>query len=277
MPDISASSQVAETYYDSGDADAFYANIWGGEDIHVGLYQEGDTITQASERTVQRMADRLNPAPGPDTRALDLGAGYGGAARSLARRFGCQTVCLNISNTQNAYNQRITEQAGLTDKVSVRHGSFEQVPYEADSFDLVWSQDSFLHSSWKDRVMAEAARVLKPGGQLIFTDPMQADDCPDGVLADVLARIHLDSMGSFALYRRLANEQGLEEVGVEDHTPQLGRHYGRVRQDLQNRYGEMVEKSSKDYVDRMLAGLGHWVAAADQGYLAWGILHFRKA
>jgi len=26
----------------------------------------------------------------------------------------------------------------------------------------------------------------------------------------------------------------------------------------------------------MIAGLGHWVDAADQGYLAWGILHLRK-
>jgi cysteine sulfinate desulfinase/cysteine desulfurase-like protein len=28
--------------------------------------------------------------------------------------------------------------------------------------------------------------------------------------------------------------------------------------------------------DRMLAGLDHWVKAADAGHLAWGILHFRK-
>jgi ubiquinone/menaquinone biosynthesis C-methylase UbiE len=45
--------------------------------------------------------------------------------------------------------------------------------------------------------MTEVDRVLKPGGELVFTDPMQADDCPDGVLQPVLDRIHLESLGSF--------------------------------------------------------------------------------
>jgi glycine/sarcosine/dimethylglycine N-methyltransferase len=33
---------------------------------------------------------------------------------------------------------------------------------------------------------------------------------------------------------------------------------------------------SKAYLDRMLVGLDNWVKAADSGYMAWGILHFRK-
>ena len=47
----SSSSTVAATYYDSSDADRFYAEIWGGEDIHIGLYEPADhPIATASER-----------------------------------------------------------------------------------------------------------------------------------------------------------------------------------------------------------------------------------
>ena len=36
----STAVEVAERYYDSSDADSFYAEIWGGEDIHIGLYEQ---------------------------------------------------------------------------------------------------------------------------------------------------------------------------------------------------------------------------------------------
>ncbi|MGF1605419.1 MAG: SAM-dependent methyltransferase [Rhodothalassiaceae bacterium] len=273
---MSASSRVAEDYYDSADADAFYATIWGGEDIHVGLYDPPDLpIRAASHATVEHMARTVGPLSS-DSHVLDLGAGYGGAARYLAERFGCSVTCLNISETQNAHNRKLTEAAGLADKVTVLHGTFESVPADDASFDVVWSQDALLHSSWRERALAEAARVLKPGGQLIFTDPCQSDDCPAGVLDAVLDRIHLDSLGSFAFYRQAAAKHGLAEKGVEDLTVHLGRHYARVRQVLESRYEEMTAKSSKAYVDRMIAGLQHWVDGASRGYLAWGILHFVK-
>lgn len=50
----------AEAYYDSSEADAFYQTIWGGQDIHIGLYQGDDEpIAAASRRTVETMANQL--------------------------------------------------------------------------------------------------------------------------------------------------------------------------------------------------------------------------
>jgi len=269
-------AEIAEKYYDSSDADQFYMNVWGGEDIHIGLYQsEDEPIFDASHRTVARMAAQIDGL-GPDSRVIDIGAGYGGAARHLARQVGCEVVCLNISETQNAYNRRLNETQGLADLIEVRHGSFEDIPADDGSFDLVWSQDAILHSGNRDLVIEEVARVLKPGGDFVFTDPMQADDCPEGVLQPVYDRIHLSSLGSFAFYREAAKRHGLEEVSVTPMTEQLRTHYDRVGRELKGRYDEIVKKASKEYVDRMLAGLKNWVDAADKGYLAWGILHFRK-
>jgi ubiquinone/menaquinone biosynthesis C-methylase UbiE len=279
--DATAVADVAERYYDSEDADQFYFNIWGGEDIHIGLYRstEGgadDKIADASRRTVETMAHQIEGL-GADSRVLDIGSGYGGSARYLAKTFGCPVVCLNISETENARNRTRNAEQGLDGLIEVRHGRFEDIPAADASFDVVWSQDAILHSGDRDRVVAEVGRVLKPGGQFVFTDPMQADDCPPGVLQPVYDRIHLSSLGSIGFYREAAARHGLEEVSVEAMTDQLRTHYDRVRQELQARYDEMTAKSSQDYVDRMLTGLQNWVDAADKGYLAWGILHFRKA
>lgn len=277
MAERSSAERTAEDYYDSGDADVFYARIWGGEDIHIGLYDAvGPPIVEASRRTVDRMAGLLEGLSAA-TRLVDLGAGFGGAARRLARRYGCHVTCLNLSEVQNARNRRSCAEQGLADRVSVLHGSFEAIPADPAAFDVAWSQDAFLHGSSRRRILEEVHRVLRPGGELIFTDPMQADACPPGVLQPVYDRLHLDSLGSFDFYRKAAAELGFEEIGCTQLTAQLRAHYDRVGRELRARYDELAAVASREYLDRMLAGLQSWVEAADAGYLAWGILHFRRS
>jgi sarcosine/dimethylglycine N-methyltransferase len=272
-------SEVVETaraYYNSDDADNFYFHVWGGEDIHIGLYEAPqEAIRDASRRTVERMAGMVDGLSA-ETRVLDMGSGYGGAARYLAKTYGCRVTALNLSETENERNRSMSADQGLGDRIDVIDGSFESVPAGDEQFDLVWSQDAILHSGHRDKVVAEASRVLRPGGQMIFTDPMQADDCPEGVLQPVLDRIHLSSLGSMAFYRAQAAHNGLREVQVVEMTDQLVRNYGRVREELERRRDELAGKVSADYIDRMIAGLRHWTDAGEAGYLSWGIMHFRK-
>jgi sarcosine/dimethylglycine N-methyltransferase len=268
--------EVARDYYNSDDADNFYFHVWGGEDIHVGLYEKpDDDIAAASRRTVERLAQKI-PDLDESTRVLDIGAGYGGAARYLARHFGCHVTALNLSEKENERNREYNMISNLRDNIDVIDASFEDLPFEDANFDAVWSQDAILHSSRRKKVLREVARVLKPGGHFVFTDPMQADDCPPDVLAPVLERIHLESLGSFAFYKQAAEEVGLQLVETVDMTEQLVRHYSRVAEELQDRRELLKGKVSDDYIERMLKGLGNWVEAGNKGYLAWGILHFRK-
>ena len=265
----------AEAYYDSGEADAFYKAIWGGQDIHIGIYRDdAEPIADASRRTVESMADRLIRSDA-STRVLDLGAGYGGSARYLADRFGCKVTCLNLSETQNALNRTLTAEAGLTELVDVVYGDFENIPEPDGSFDIVWSQDAILHSGNRTRVLDEVSRVLVGDGQFTFTDPMQSDTCPDGVLQPILDRIQLSTLASFGFYRTELTARGFEESRTEELTDQLRMHYWRVGKALQDRYDEAVKMSGQTYVDNMIKGLQHWVDGADRGYLAWGIMDYR--
>jgi len=268
---------TTKQYYDSEDADRFYERVWGGEDIHVGLYAgpSEETIAAASRRTVETMAGHLAPLRA-NMRVLDLGAGYGGSARYLAESFGCHVTCLNLSERQNERNSMLCAESGLEKLVDVRHGSFEDLPFPDRSFDVVWSQDAFLHSGRRRRVLEEATRVLDRSGRLIFTDPMQADDCPPGVLNEVYERIHLESMGSFAFYREVAMDLGLLDMGCIDLTSHLRTHYARVRSELERQRPALQGAVSDGYIERMLPGLTSWVDAADQGWLRWGILQFRR-
>ncbi|MEJ2646559.1 MAG: methyltransferase domain-containing protein [Gammaproteobacteria bacterium] len=274
--DYSAAVATARDYYNSDDADNFYYTIWGGEDIHVGLYQADDeSIFDASRRTVERLAGKLSGL-GKDSRVLDLGAGYGGAARYLASTYGCRVVALNLSEVENERDRQMNRDEGLDGLIEVVDGSFDALPYADDTFDFIWSQDAILHSDNRTKVMQEAARVLKPGGEMVFTDPMQADNCPEGVLQPILDRIHLESLGSPNFYRDTARQVGLEDLGFEDHTEQLPRHYFRVLQETESVEADLRKVVSTDYIERMKKGLRHWVDGGNAGYLAWGIFHFRK-
>ncbi|MDR9375241.1 MAG: methyltransferase domain-containing protein [Schleiferiaceae bacterium] len=267
---------TTKNYYDSEDADNFYHAIWGGEDIHVGIYQkEGEDIATASHRSVAQMLQKI-PEPTAHTEVLDMGAGYGGGARYLAKTYRCPVTCLNLSTTENERNRTKTREAGLDHLVKVDEGNFEQMPYQDESFDLVWCQDSILHSGNKEAVIKEVARVLKPGGDFIFTDPMQSDDCPDGVLDPILERIHLGELGSVKKYRTLAQAVGLTEESIEERPEMIGKHYGRVREELRQNKDKLQGQVSNGYIQRMDKGLGHWVEGSQNGYLNWGILHFKK-
>ena len=272
--------ETARSYYNSDDADRFYSTVWGGEDIHIGLYETPDeSIFDASRRTVEVMAGLVKSQLEKDeARVLDLGAGYGGAARYLVEKYKARVDCLNLSEVQNQRNRDMNKDRGAeyVDRIKVIDGDFEKIPAQDQEYNVVWSQDAILHSGQRETVLTEVARVLKPGGLFIFTDPMQSDDCPDGVLQPVLDRIHLDTMGSPGFYREIGAKHGLRFIDFDERTFQLVNHYSRVRSVIREKYDEVTKVCDTGYIDRMIQGLGHWVEAGKQGYLAWGILRFER-
>jgi len=270
-------ADVARSYYNSQDAETFYSTIWGGEDIHIGLYTgEDDPIAQASRRTVATLADKL-PRLQVGERLLDLGSGYCGGARYLAQRFEVNVDAINVSEVENERARRLNDAAGLSSRIAVHDASFETLPVDDGGYAAAWSQDAILHSSDRQRVFHEVARALRPGGVFVFSDPMQSDDCPDGVLDPILARIHLSSLGSVATYRAHAEAAGLGFEAFDDRTDQLVHHYDAVRKETMARRSELLEAGvDPGYIDRMLVGLGHWVDGGQRGHLAWGFFTIVK-
>lgn len=265
----------ARQYYNSSDADNFYFTIWGGEDIHIGLYEsEEESIYIASRRTVEKMASRLKIDN--KTKILDLGSGYGGTARFLAKTYGCQVTALNLSEIENQRNREMTRAQGLEHLVDIVDGSFEDVPFSDATYDIIWSQDAILHSGDRKTVIEEVARLLKTGGDFIFTDPMQTENCSKNDLQPIYDRIHLESLGSVQFYRSRANRYGLKEIGYEDYSNQMATHYSRVGKETEKRESDLKQSVSELYITNMKKGLKYWVDGVENGCLKWGIFHFKK-
>jgi len=266
---------IAQKYYDSTETDKLYAAIWGGEHIHYGIYTRPDEpIHDASLSTVKTIAQTLKKID-QNSRVIDLGAGYGGAARYLAKTYGCSVCCLNLSQLQNQRNGQLNQEQNLDPLVEITQGSFEDIPYPNNSFDIVWSQDAILHSGDRCLVFQEIKRILKPGGEFIFTDPMESETCPPGSLQPAFDRLGISDMGSYHFYSQTLKYLGFEELNFIDLSQNVAIHYRRFREEVQKRYNEVVKLTSTEFVDKTLNSIQPWIERYEQGYMQWAILHFR--
>ncbi|CAM5400538.1 Glycine/sarcosine/dimethylglycine N-methyltransferase [Streptomyces alboniger] len=119
---------TARSYYNSPDADTFYAKVWGGEDIHIGPLR-------APGRT-DRGREPPHGAADGGRAAADRGFGgprpRGGLRRlrpSAGRGHGCRVIALNLSEVENRRHKELNAGRGLSDRIDVVDGSFEDIPY----------------------------------------------------------------------------------------------------------------------------------------------------
>ena len=94
----------------------------------------------------------------PNGRILDLGAGTG-VAMSLFRE-GQRIVALDPAWTMLSVNPALHKVVG----------SGERLPFADDSFDGIWSAFVFRNLESVGETLAEAARVLRPGGVMVVVD-----------------------------------------------------------------------------------------------------------
>jgi len=153
---------------------------------------------------------------GAGTRVADFCAGLGGPARYLAHRYGADVTGIELTPARVAGAAELTALVGLAERVRVLAGNVMDAPLADASMDAVVSQEAMLHVPDKGRALAEAFRVLKPGGRLAFTDwtlkaPLAADD------ADLLWRgMAAQSLQNVAGYRALLEGAGFGGVAVDD-------------------------------------------------------------
>ncbi|AHZ83968.1 2-polyprenyl-3-methyl-5-hydroxy-6-metoxy-1,4-benzoquinol methylase [Bdellovibrio bacteriovorus] len=94
---------------------------------------------------------------------LDMGCGAGFLANDLAAA-GHKVTGIDLSTS----SLKVAESRDLTHSVHYRQGDVYQVPFPNESFDVVAAMDLLEHVSDPQRVIAEASRVLRPGGLFFF-------------------------------------------------------------------------------------------------------------
>ena len=136
-----------------------------GEEIHVGGEQETNILAQKA-------------GVNAESHLLDVCSALGGPARHLAQTYGCRVTGLDATQRMHAEAISRTRQAGWDNKVEYKLGNALDMPFRANTFDVVWGQDAWCYITDKKRLIEECARVLKPGGILAFTDWLETGSMP---------------------------------------------------------------------------------------------------
>ncbi len=200
--------------------------------IHLGFW-DGDTYTHAEAQTNMNhvLAKRIALRPGE--RVLDAGCGLGGSTIWLAQQFGAEVVGVNLVASQLYRARRLAYRHGISDRVSFERRDFTRTGFPEESFDVVWAIESVCHTPDKRSFLAEAKRLLKPGGRLVVADlfrtqhPFSADE--EKLLNRWLAGWAVPDLTTTGEFAEAACGVGFTVVTVEDATadvwPSLLRMY----------------------------------------------------
>lgn len=151
-------------------------SYWGNELVGA-VYDRGGAVYRLAWRAGYdarpgALETFVRSAPRTDySRVLDLGCSFGGLTRVLRKVFAnAEVIGIDISAPALTYAHYLSEQAGARITYSQRDAS--ATGYQDDSFDLV-AAFLLLHEVPDDvraRIVAEALRILRPGGTLMFLD-----------------------------------------------------------------------------------------------------------
>lgn len=109
------------------------------------------------------------------SRVLDLGSGLGGPARTLAETNGCHVTGIDLTPEFCAAATVLSAKTGLSDRVEFIQGDATDLPFGEAVFDAAVTIHVAMNIAAKDRLYAEARRVLKPGGRFAVYDVMQGE------------------------------------------------------------------------------------------------------
>ena len=147
---------------------------------------------------------------------LDVGSGMGGPARWLAHKVGCRVTGLDLTDSRVVGARRLTERVGLSDLVEFVQGDATRMPFPTSNFDAVFSQEVWCHIPEKDALLAECARVLKPGGKIAFTDIVIIGELSSADELQLARGMKIPRPATLGQYRALADKNGLTISATSD-------------------------------------------------------------
>lgn len=215
---------------------------------HAGFHEPAGPLAPQDQLHLERLVAE-SAAIDTTSAVLDAGCGNGAAACHVARLTGARVRGLTSSATQLERARSTAESQGVAGRVRFDLGDPLEMPYPDASFDAVLFFASPSRLPDRRRYLAEAWRVLRPGGRLAGEDWLAGEGIPaelrdhwTGRIASAWAIPLLDTLS--------AHEHALAEAGFE---VQLARD---LREDMDLDRGLLVDAAAREQLRAEVAQAG---------------------
>lgn len=172
--------------YDAWTQDGILEYYWG-EHIHLGYYTKEEmeagykkkNFIEAKYDFIDEMMalGGISAATDKGAKVLDVGCGFGGTSRYLAKALGpeAEVTGITLSPGQVKRGTELAKEQGVPNaKFMVKDAL--KMDFPDNSFDIVWACESGEHMPDKKKYIDEMMRVLKPGGKYVMATWCQRDD-----------------------------------------------------------------------------------------------------
>ena len=152
----------------------------------------------------------------PGARVLDVGSGLGGPARFLATTYDCDVTGVDLMPEFCAVATELSRLTRLAERTRFRQGNALTLPFDAGTFDCVWTIQAQMNIAEKREFYSEITRVLRAGGRFVFQDICAGNGQPlefPVPWASEAGQSHLISPEDL---RTLLNALGLKEHAFRD-------------------------------------------------------------
>jgi SAM-dependent methyltransferase len=238
--------------------DSAYGNV--SSDVLSEIRREtyGEDLGQSSWLTVEEY-DRFCASLQIDANnaVLETASGSGGPALYIAQKFDCSVTGIDINQEGiNAANEKAASK-GLTNARFQIADVSERLPFADKSFTAIMCIDAANHFPDRQHVLNEWSRILKPGGRLLFTDPVViTGPVTNQELAD------RSSIGVFVfippeITERMVASAGLKLLNCDDVTENVALTSGRWFDAREKRRDAVIAIEGQERFD----GLQRFLAA----------------
>lgn len=107
--------------------------------------------------------------PSAPLKIADIGCGTGASTLQLARWLNAQITAVDFLPEFIEVLKANAENASLTDKIKPLVGSMEDLPFDDETYDVIWSEGA-IYSMGFEKGITEWQRFLKPGGVLAISE-----------------------------------------------------------------------------------------------------------
>jgi ubiquinone/menaquinone biosynthesis C-methylase UbiE len=210
--------------------------------MNFGLWDAGAAdYARAAERMVERLGELLALAPGaaPGVRLLDAACGRGSQDLYLLRRFGALSIDAIDVTRRNI--ELAVAQAGARPELRFHHASATRLPFADGAFSHAICVEAAHHFDTRERYLAEAFRVLAPGGRIALADivlrraPRTPTERALLGAATALWRIPRANLVTEAGYRAAFARVGFTELSLEEVSAHTFPGYYRAQRRTERR------------------------------------------